>query len=290
MRECILFQWAEKNNMQLHADKFVLLRYGKDLQLKQDTKYVLPGDKELSPSPTARDLGVIMSDDGKFEEHVSNLAKSCRRIMGMVFRTFQTRQPEHLMPLFKSLILSKMDYCSVLWTPKKVGLLRLLENVQAAFTRRLDGMRGVDRPNYWQRLEMLNLFSIERRHERYGIIYVWKALHNLVHNPGIEFFDGGRRGIMCKVPQHTSQLREESFLVWGPQLFNALPASIRMFRAEVDQEDKVTSFKKKLDCFLKGIPDKPNLSQEYSEQICIVDYRGKKSNSLTTVLRHYHCT
>ena len=36
--------------------------------------------------------------------------------------------------------------------------------------------------NYWQTLHELKIYSLERRHERYGIIYMWKILEGLVPN------------------------------------------------------------------------------------------------------------
>ena len=48
-------------------------------------------------------------------------------------------------------------------------------------------------------------------------------------------------------------LRESSFAVAGPKLFNALPLNLRNYSGSLD------SFKSKLDKFLGGVPDKPAL-------------------------------
>ena len=69
-----------------------------------------------------------------------------------------------------------------------------------------------------------------------------------------------RRGLNCKIPnvqrtalQSIQTIKEESFLVYGPKLFNALPRDLRDFTGNLD------TFKSKLDTFLKNIPDKPAL-------------------------------
>ena len=46
----------------------------------------------------------------------------------------------------------------------------------------LDG----NRRDYWERLECLGLYSIERHFERYIIIFVWKVLNGIVYNPGLK--------------------------------------------------------------------------------------------------------
>ena len=279
-----LFTWADKYNMKFNGDKFVLLRYSKNREINE-SNYRLPGNVELAPSTSTRDLGIEMSSSGDFDAHVGKLSLSCRRLVGMLFRSFQNKDAEILLPVYKALVLSKLDYCSILWTPKTVTQLRLVEEIQAVFTRRLviNGVKGTDM-DYWQRLECLRLYSVQRRHERYAIMYIWKILNKLVHNPGLVFEDNVRRGTWCKVDRYSSPLREASFLIWGPRVFNATPKEIRDFRPPVTSKNPVDSFKRKLDKFLSQVPDKPNLSQEYSSRINTVDIRGMKSNSLIDLI------
>ena len=66
---------------------------------------------------------------------------------------------------------------------------------------------------------------------------------------------------MCKIPNIKSQskksvktLREQTFQVKGPQLFNALPASIGNMTI-----CGIENFKMKLDKFLENVPDEPNV-------------------------------
>jgi len=286
-----LFAWADKNNMKFNNDKFVLLQYGRSRD-PQEQSYVLPGNVKLTPSASTRDLGIEMSCSGDFDEHIAKTTLACRRLSGMLFRSFQTRQADHLLPVYKALIQSRLDYCSVLWTPKRVTPLRLIEKVQSSFTRRLiiEGQRGSDL-DYWQRLKRLKLFSVQRRHERYAAIYVWKIRHGIVHNPGLEFENSARRGTWCKVPRHSSRQREESFLVWGPKVFNSLPKDIRDFTVDIDCVRPIEKFKKKLDLFLKDIPDKPNMGQDYTRRMDVVDiYSGRRSNSLCDILNYTRAT
>ena len=70
-------------------------------------------------------------------------------------------------------------------------------------------------------------------------------------------------------------LREKSFHISGPQLFNILPQNIRnMTKCSIDD------FKLALDKFLSKIPDEPNISgQHYTPRACNQN-TGKPSNSV----------
>ena len=284
-----LFNWAEVNNMEFNADKFVLLRYGKARPETDGVTYNLPGGQQLAPSTSTRDLGITMSAQGDFEEHIQNLEKGCRKIMAMIFRSFRCRDPKTMLVLHKALILSKLDYCSILWSPQKLCLMRKLEKIQADFTRKLNGARDEQgcRQDYWERLRLLKLFSIERRHERYSIIYIWKILHGLVHNPGVSFYTSGRRGTLCHIPKHGGKLRENSFVIRGPQLFNVMPQAIRDYTVQTeDPSNAVDCFKRALDKILHKIPDRPNLRSDYSKHMPYCNVNGQKSNSLVDLAKY----
>ena len=94
------------------------------------------------------------------------------------------------------------------------------------------------------------MYSQQRPAERYGIIYTWKVLEGLVPNCGIHPTYSDRRGRECivHVPRgkpRIQTLRDQSFQVNGPRLFNCLPKNLRdMKRVTIDE------FKEKLDNFL----------------------------------------
>ena len=62
--------------------------------------------------------------------------------------------------------------------------ISLLESVQRAFTEHIQGMHTY---SYADRLSMLKLYSLQRRRDRYTIIYVWKILESIVPNLNIIF-------------------------------------------------------------------------------------------------------
>ena len=110
--------------------------------------------------------------------------------------------------------------------------------------------------DYWATLKHLKLLSQERRMERYRIIYVWKILEGLTPNCGSETTTSDRRGREVKIPPvkgikgRIQTLREASFQIHGPRLFNSLLKSVRNLTSV-----SVEEFKGSLNKFLEKLPD-----------------------------------
>ena len=121
----------------------------------------------------------------------------------------------------------------------------MVEKVQSSFTRCISGMVGL---SYTERLTVLKLYSLQRRRERYIIIYVRKILEGLVPNlfPHICTKTSDRRGRTC-ITSHINvgrlgTLEYNSFRWCAIRLFNQLPLYVRNTTV-----CSINSFKKQLD-------------------------------------------
>ena len=202
-----------------------------------------------------------MSADGSFSEHIRKICTTARNMCSWILRTFTDRSRDLMLTTWKTLVLPILDYCSQLWSPLKKGDIQLIEDVQRSFIRKIYSHA---REDYWDRLRSMHLYSLERRRERYKIIYIWKMLENMVPNftlerSQIKCHTSLRYGRQCIVPpvsrtasSRVQSLSEGSLCVNGARLFNTLPANIRnMTNVELPK------FKEKLDEFLATIPDEP---------------------------------
>ena len=61
----------------------------------------------------------------------------------------------------------------------QIGLTQAIEVLQKAFFNRIDGMHHL---NYWDQLTQLKSYSLERRRERYQMIYTWRIIEGQVLN------------------------------------------------------------------------------------------------------------
>ena len=77
-----VFTWAEDNNMEFNEEKFQLIRYGTNKDIKTQTKYETKSGKEIEQSNDVKDLGVFMSDDLSFESHHQRKINEARRLSG----------------------------------------------------------------------------------------------------------------------------------------------------------------------------------------------------------------
>ena len=92
--------------------------------------YIDPSMNIISPSTHVLDLGISMSSNCTFDLHISNLYRRCSNLSGWILRTFTMRDPHLMLTLFKSLVLSRLDYASQLWSPYLLKHIYLTEKVQ----------------------------------------------------------------------------------------------------------------------------------------------------------------
>ena len=259
-----IYEWSQNNNMIFNGEKFELIRYSVS-RVPVPFTYITISGLPIKEADNIKDLGVVMSNNARFDEQISSISTRARKQVGWILRVFSARDRQPMMTLFKSLILPLLEYCCQLWSPSpdSIGQIRALEQIQRNFTSRITGLQNA---NYWERLKLLKLYSLERRRERYAIIYTWKIIMGLVPNfkegLAVQTFDGGRRGTQCHIPsrirdaaQRIDTMRENSLPIRGPNLFNILPPEVNSYTGELE------GFKNKLDKFLSTIPDQPSLPQ-----------------------------
>ena len=280
-----VYSWTEQNNMSLNGDKFESLRYGTDQHLRSCIEYKSNTGSVITEKNTVRDLGVLMSSDGSFKEHIQHTIEEAKKLCSWILRSFKTRESTLMITLWKSLVQSKIEYCSQLWCPLKKGDIQSIEMVQRSFLRKISGFGQL---TYWEQLKQLRMYSLERRRERYRIIYIWKILEGQV--PSINSVDGNsqrisskwhpRRGRECVIPpvnrnapKYVQNLIYSSLPIHGQQLFNILPRELRNVTG-----CSMDSFKRKLDRYIQCVPDEPQIPG-YTAQ------RRAETNSLLDMTR-----
>ena len=113
-----LFEWAVNNNMEFNPDKFVVIRTGKNDDLKQ-TEYRTTGVFIIERKDKVKDLGIVRSEQGMFDSHIETSVNKSKRMIGQILRVFKSRDAKIMIPLFKALVLPVIEYCLVLTSPYK---------------------------------------------------------------------------------------------------------------------------------------------------------------------------
>ena len=246
-----LLSWTEINAMKFNEDKFQLQQIGSNEQLKQP--YNL-GNITVTGTEHVRDLGIYISEDLSFKHHITEMIDNATNFSSWLLRTFRSREPEVMLLLLKTYIIPRLEYLSPIWTPHKTGEIEDIESVQRSFTAKIEGLEDY---NYHQRLQKLNLYSLQRRRERYVLIHAFKIYLKLAPNdPNLEFHHHPRLGLQCRrklIKTRVAKiktLRFNSFSHYAPRLFNVLPAKVKTAKT-------VAAFKYRLDRLLKHVPDTP---------------------------------
>ena len=149
-------------------------------------------------------------------------------------------------------MLPTVEYCSVLWSPTKIYDIQRLEQLQWSFLKKIKGNQNL---NYWQCLSNYRMFSLQRRRERYMIIYVWKIIEHHVPNINnlITVTQNARLGRKCVICSSNNKKKDQQITGIGIALFNLMPKHIR------DSNNSIESFKKALDEFLLKLPDEAHV-------------------------------
>ena len=149
-----------------NSQKFRYLSFSTNVSITSDygSAYVSQNLYVIDNVNNLKDLGIIMSSNCSFEQHIIELCKRCTGFCSWILRTFSSR----------------LDYGSQLWSPTKIHQIIMIEKIQKAFTKHIKGFSSF---SYQERLSNLKIYSLQRRRERYIIIYVWKILENLSSNP-----------------------------------------------------------------------------------------------------------
>jgi len=87
----------------------------------------------------------------------------------MIKRTIAYKDLKIMLNLYKTLVRPHVEYCVSAWSPHYKKDKELLEKVQQRFTKMIKGMKGRER------LQKLNLWSLEERRNRQDLIEVFKG-------------------------------------------------------------------------------------------------------------------
>lgn len=266
-----LFSWAEANNMKFNGKKFQCISFGSSNRVPQ---YTTSTRQNIEVKDCVNDLGVLLEDNLLFHKHIKSMAAKGHRMAGWSFRTIKDRKTSTLLTILKSLVIPQTEYASVVWTPHDQVHINILEGVQRRFTSRFPLFRQFDSNSnsyvcnveYEDRLKALQLYSTQRRHERYLIIFIFKIVNNFVPNPGltIKYNPRTKTRVEPKSPQSSaiarwiSRARKNSFFVHAPRLYNALPRDLRERDLSVSPtKSRLNTYKRMLDHHIKDFPDMP---------------------------------
>jgi hypothetical protein len=197
-----LYQWSIDWQMLFNVDKCKVIQFGFN---NRKASYSM-GNNVLESVTEERDLGVIIHQSLKSSSQCVKAVKSANATLGMIKRTFITRNKTTLLQLYKTLVRPKLEYCVQAWRPFLQRDIELLEKVQRRATRMMVENKTL---SYEERLKSLHLTTLETRRLRGDLIEVFKILRNMEGTDSNLYFklsSTGLRGHSLKLYKQEARL------------------------------------------------------------------------------------
>ena len=100
--------------------------------------------KKVTPSPSARDLGLQVESTLSYDEHVTQTVSSCIGSLCQINRVKHLFDARTLERVINALVFSKLYYCSPVWSNTSKKNISKLQKVQNFACRIITGKREFD--------------------------------------------------------------------------------------------------------------------------------------------------
>ncbi len=114
-----------------------------------------------------------------FDKHINRITGETYNLLRNIKTAFTYLDEEMVKKLITSIIQPRLEYAAVVWSPRLKKDIRKLERIQRATTKLPESLRDY---TYKERLERLDLTTLERRRERGDLIMMYRlrvGLENL---------------------------------------------------------------------------------------------------------------
>jgi len=136
-----IWSWCFDNQLLLNPDKTKLVIFGSwQMTAKVSDFRLIPLGKELEPVKAARDLGITLDSNLRYNEHIVSTVSSCMSRLGQINRIKHIFDKRTLIIIINALVLSKLFYCSSVWsntTQANLDKLQAVQNLLIAFSAAL---------------------------------------------------------------------------------------------------------------------------------------------------------
>ncbi len=172
-----LERWERDWLMEFHPDKCKVINIAKN-KTHETCNYHLHG-LTLETVTSANYLGMTISKDLKWDEHISKTTKSANTTLAFLRRNIRTSNQEIKSMAYNTLVRPKLEYASTVWDPYTQKSIRDVEMVQRRAARWVTG-RYHNTSSVTEMLNTLGWASLETRRRQARLIMMYKIIHDLV--------------------------------------------------------------------------------------------------------------
>ena len=129
-------------------------------------------------------LGIQVDSNLKFHSHIDIVTKKAYCVLGLISKLFECKDSDVIIKLYTTLVRLIMEDNNILWGPTYVLDNQKLEKIQRRATRMIPSITHL---SYQDRLQHLNLPSLQHRRRRGDLIYLYQLLKGTYDSNNIFF-------------------------------------------------------------------------------------------------------
>ena len=175
--------WAENMQMSFNLSKCHVMHLGSNnskhqySMYKSSHTYSKPAGTaykltfyDLTDVTEETDLGICIDDKLSFSNHITVKLSKANKMLHVIKNTFKNLTPEIFKKLYTTLVRPHLEYGTPIWSPHTLHDILRLESLQRRATKLV---RSIHEKPYKERLQELNLPTLEYRRTRQDLILLW---------------------------------------------------------------------------------------------------------------------
>ena len=243
-------EWTVSRQLNLAPSKCVILQINKS-GVTGDTASFCIGQHQLTTVQKFKDLGVVISQDLKWSEHVNYITRIASVSLYHIKKVFNSTNIWTLLKLYTTYVRPKLEYNTSVWSPYLKQNIDKIEKVQENFTKFALQRCNIPFVNYKDSLKKLNIKSLHHRRVKFDLILMYKIIHGLININFYEYFTF--KDYSYNLRRHSLQIKSNfkfrtnkyngCFFIRIEKYWNFLPndvvvsPSLEVFRRKVSKVD-----------------------------------------------------
>ena len=225
----ILQEWEREWDMEFNPSKCQVVHITRSRR-PINTSYSMHG-QVLDSVDSARYLGVDITSDLNFTQHINRTTSNASKSLGYLKRNILTKHSGIREAAYKTIVRPQVEYASTVWSPHTKKDIHKIEMVQRRAIRWTQNSYSTY-ASVTQMQNELGLRSLEQRRADARVIMLFKIVHGLVAIPLPSYFEQPSRMTRYSHPLALRQIHTSvnyykySFFPAAVVYWNKLPCSV----------------------------------------------------------------
>ena len=135
----------------------------------------------IEKTTTVKDLGIKITENLDWTPYLQQIKLKAERLIYIILRSFKTNNLDIYKMAYKTYIRPLLEYNTSAWTSNKKGDIDLIESIQRTYTKKVCQRLNLKFNNYLERLDLMNMNSLEYRRLEFDLILLYKILHKMIY-------------------------------------------------------------------------------------------------------------